>query len=114
MTRLERLRKLAEEHVEPGPNTGAEDIAEYLPEGFGPYRRDGDGSVCRPKRWAAVTRAGDLGYVYPAYDTAEDAQDRAVAYVGDDIYAEYPVCVVDLDTGRVLVPERTVNWKEAP
>lgn len=49
------------------------------------------------RRWCAVTSSGELTYLYPNWDTRSDAESRTVSYVDDDIYAESPLAVVDLD-----------------
>lgn len=56
------------------------------------------------QRYAAVTlhhydEGGFKHFIYPAYDTRRGAQDRAVEFAHDDIFAEGPVMVVNLDTG---------------
>jgi hypothetical protein len=107
--RAEALRELAEEfNITPGDQstTAGEDLAEYLadPGKLGP--------------WVAVTTAqGDSGYainyVYPC-ETRIAAQVRAASYVRNDIFPEYPVCVVNLDTGRGWFAELgVVRWSKA-
>jgi hypothetical protein len=86
--------------------TAGEDLAEYLqePEKLG--------------RWVAVTTAqGDSGcvinYLYPC-ETKLAAQKRSASYVRNDIFPEYPVCVVNLDTGRGWFAEiGVVRWSKA-
>ena len=112
MTRAEKradaLRELAREfEISPGDRSTAagEDLAEYLKE---------------PKnlgRWVAVTTAqGDSGnalnYLYPC-ETRAGAQARSASYLRNDIYPEYPVCVVNLDTGRGWFAEiGVVRWSK--
>lgn len=83
-------------------DSGAEDLKTYL---------DGT-SVCG--EWAAVTAsAGDSGevvYVYPYYDTRDDAIERATRYMDDDILQEMPRAVVNLDTGETWTPD----WAKLP
>lgn len=56
-------------------------------------------------RYAAVTlhhydESGGFKYfIYPAFDTLRCAQCRAVEFARDDIFAEAPAMVVNLDTG---------------
>jgi hypothetical protein len=107
--RVAALRELAEEfNITPGDQstTAGEDLAEYLkePEKLG--------------RWVAVTTAqGDSGYavnyLYPC-ETRAAAQNRSASYVCSDIFPEYPVCVVNLDTGRGWCAEiGVVRWSKA-
>jgi hypothetical protein len=107
--RAEALRELAKEFdITPGDHstTAGEDLAEYLeaPEELGP--------------WVAVTTAqGDSGYainyLYPCATRAA-AQTRSTSYLRNDIFPEYPVCVVNLDTGRGWFAELgVVRWSKA-
>jgi hypothetical protein len=107
--RAAALRELAKEFgIVPGDETttAGEDLPEYLgePEKLG--------------RWAAVTTAqGDSGYainyVYPC-ETRAEARRRSASYLRSDIFPEYPVCVVNLDTGRGWFAELGVlRWSEA-
>lgn len=99
--RLKALKELCEKHyLDPNDqNTAAEDIAPYL---------DGEEEI---NEWAAVTRNNDITYVYPIFDNAEDAKDRATEHIIDDIYSEQPVEVVNLDTGERLSPAwYTMKW----
>lgn len=63
-----------------------------------------------PSRYCAVTFAQDHRYVYPLYDTLAAAKAAAVEHVGDDIYAELPLEVVDLDTGKCWKAEIATKW----
>lgn len=107
--RAEALRKLAEEfNISPDDHstTAGEDLAEYLKE------------PAKLGRWVAVTSAqGDSGYavnyLYPC-ETRAAAQTRSASFVGSDIFPEYPVCVVNLDTGRGWFAEvGVVFWSKA-
>lgn len=99
------FRELALEHVPEDFNTGAEDVALHLPEGFGPYP-GGDFSV---GRFVSHTCSGELHYLYPC-STLADAKERTHRYVGDTIYAESPVAVHDLDTGDTHRPKLDTPW----
>lgn len=107
--RADALKELAREFdISPDDRaaTAGEDLAEYLnePEKLGP--------------WVAVTTAqGDSGcainYLYPC-ETRAAAQRRSASYLRNDIYPEYPVCVVNLDTGRGWFAELgVVRWSKA-
>lgn len=107
--RQRALRALAEKHVTADHNTGAEDVAAYLPGGFGPYKRDPKEAEL-PKRFVAHTCSAELHYLYADYDDLADAKQRATAFVGDTIYAESPVAVHDLDTGDEYRPKLDTPW----
>lgn len=95
------LRGLCDKHgLSPNDKTTAgEDIAPYL------------ANEISIARFAAVTRNGEIFYVIPDFATFAAAQGRAFEYVNDDIFAEWPVEVVDLDTGDTLVPDfAMVRW----
>lgn len=116
--RQDRLRTLARDHVSPSRNSGAEDVGEYLPEGFGPYR-PGEGESVTPIEgaWAAITQGGEFGYVYPGFATKQAAQDRAVEYSGDLTYAELPIAVANLDSGVYWFAHfdrMRVRWTRGP
>lgn len=107
--RSSALRELAEEFgITPGDHstTAGEDLSAYLddPAKLGP--------------WVAVTTAqGDSGYaikyLYPCGSRAE-ARARCASYLRSDIFPEYPVCVVNLDTGRGWSAELGVlRWSKA-
>lgn len=59
---------------------------------------------------AAITGGGTVTYVYPSHDTAPDAIEHAMRNVTDDIFAEMPRAVVDLDTGTTWAPK----WDALP
>lgn len=58
-----------------------------------------------PRRFVCVTEHNDKPFFLPTFDDAETAQARAVEYMYDDLFAEIPVAVVDLDTGERYYPE---------
>lgn len=65
-------------------------------------------------QWAAITTAGQgedqVWYIY-ACETQREAQKRAFEHLGDDIYAEMPVAVVDLDNGTRSQPRwDSLEW----
>lgn len=49
-------------------------------------------------RWIAITQAGEFVYLKPC-PTRRDAIDRTVENANDDIWAESPVAICDLDRG---------------
>lgn len=59
--------------------------------------------ACR--RFVCVTQHEGKPFFLPHFDTPTEAQARAVEYVNDDLYAEAPVCVVDLDSDQRWYPE---------
>jgi hypothetical protein len=96
------LRRLAAQHdVLPNTrSTAGEDLLDSLerPEQI--------------KRWCAVTQSSASGfhYLYPRYDTIEQAKDGATRYMEDATYDETPVEVVDLDTGERETADFSVRW----
>lgn len=63
--------------------------------------------------WAAVTECGEWRYIYPDFSHPLDAQNKAVENIGDDIHAESPVAVINLETGETLRPDwNTVEWRK--
>lgn len=107
--RQEAFKALCDYHgIVPGDcsTTAGEDAADYLPFEGGPAIRE-------ISQYCVVMRAGDIVYAYPTAETLEEAQTIARRYVGDDIYAEFPMELVDLDNGTRSFPIITVTW-EAP
>lgn len=112
MTRSERLEKLCEEfYLDPTSkrSTGDEDAGFYfLPED------DEESKPIRP--WVAVTTMGGEGahfYVYADFDTFGEAQRGAVENCGDGIFDEYPVAIVNLDTGERRLPRwGSLQWRK--
>jgi hypothetical protein len=113
MSRAEKraaaLRELAEEFdITPGDlsTTAGEDLAEYLE----------DPAKLEP--WVAVTTGQGhsghaINYLYPCASRAA-ARARAGSHIHSDIFPEYPVCVVNLDTGRGWFAELGVlRWSRA-
>jgi hypothetical protein len=90
--RRERLRALADYYGVDESTTAHEDLKPYL---------DGEGEIAA---FAAVTRGHFTAYIYPYCDTAEQAQDRAEHNIATDTVPEYPVAVVNLDTGETWDP----------
>lgn len=107
--RIEALRVLADEfwivmppegHAHAVSNT--EDLEPYL---LGEEPIDGPFAAVT----AGIGSSGDLHYyIYPGYEDSEGAGRKASENVTDDIYAESPVAVVNLDTGERLRPH--VSW----
>jgi len=113
MSRAEKraaaLRELAAEFdITPGDlsTTTGEDLAEYLED------------PAKLETWVAVTTGQGhsghaINYLYPCPSRAA-AQSRAGCHIRSDIFPEYPVCVVNLDTGRGWFAELGVlRWSKA-
>jgi hypothetical protein len=89
--RLANLTRATERFaIDTSPDTtGGEDLAPYLageePCGI----------------WCAITTGREITYAYPTFADAAAASGRACEDILDDIYAEYPVAVVNLDTGEI-------------
>lgn len=49
--------------------------------------------------YCLVTKHEDHRYLIPVFDTLAQAFARAESYVDDDIFTEYPVEIIDLDSG---------------
>lgn len=102
-SRETRYREVLDEFgVEPsqyGPDTGSEDAWIQLYTDEDPLRR-----------FCVVTAAGEHHYALARYDTLEDAKRAATSNVDDDIYAESPVLIVNLDTGARYKP----LWCDVP
>lgn len=83
-----------------------DDYDREVEEDVRPYFRDGGAEDLY--RYVAVTRGGGDGKVffYPVYAQKDDAIARCVEFAEDDIYAEIPVEVHDLDSGCSFLP----NW----
>lgn len=60
--------------------------------------------------WVCITEHEGRTFFLPAFDDAETATLRAVLYVRDDIWAEVPVAVANLDTLQSLTPV----WSQLP
>jgi hypothetical protein len=102
--RIEAYRKVLEEfYIDPEDirYSGGEDAAEYL-------------SGERPiERFCVVTVSGEFGYAYALDASLENAKERAMLNITDDCFAETPVAIIDLDTGKQFVPKwSTVQWEE--
>lgn len=100
MTRLERLHRLIEFYGVTWDDDP--DIEENLDK-FTVYRNT-------PSQWAAVTQTAVGTYIYPVYDSKAAAIARANEYPADDLCPEWPVAVVDLDTGETFTPA----WTKLP
>ena len=65
-------------------------------------------------RWLAITAAGESRYG-TVHHSLTLAKDRAVPHAEDNIFAESPIAIVDLDTGRVRAPAfYRVAWVAQP
>ena len=93
--RLEAFRALCDAYgvLEDEGYSGYEDAMEYI---------DGERPI---ERFAVVTASSEWAYVNARTETLEAAQRSAVANVSDDIFAEGPVEIVDLDTGEHYRPK---------
>lgn len=105
-TRLENLKiAMAKFAVD------ADDYDEDVEEDLRPYLEPG----ARISRWMPITEHGDKMYLYPCYGTLEAAVDRLEEYAADDIFAEVPCGVIDLDTGEFFRVDRVrVELTENP
>lgn len=74
-----------------------EDLAEYLYD------------EVRLGQWCVVTTAGEYTYLH-VVETYNDASSRAEQHIDNDLYAESPHELVDLDTGDVHTPRFEVSW----
>lgn len=84
-------------------STATEDLAPYL-------RPDDPVEI---ERFALVTKHDDGRFVMPDFDWLEQAFDRACRHVDSDVFTEYPVTVVDLDSGKRWLPGVPLfNWNE--
>lgn len=105
-TRERRLRDLGIRwSLEIGGNSNSadEDFTEYFVSPRQPIRR-----------YAAITTAGDFVYIKADYPNLNEAKEAALANVNDNIYAETPLAVVDLDTGRTYQPDfSTIVWRQS-
>ena len=103
MTRAERFTKLIESYGHEPDDYDAgeeEDPRIYL---------DGTETL---ERFCCVTAHGEKTFFLPAFDAPAVAMARAVEYATDNIWAETPVAVVDLDTGREWKPMwETLDWR---
>jgi hypothetical protein len=65
-------------------------------------------------RYVAVTRSsgeeGEWTYLY-CFPTFDAAVERATEFIGDSLFEEFPVCVVDLETGDRHVAKINVTWE---
>lgn len=102
--RREALRALAGTHgltIGSYRTTANEDISEFF----------GDDPT-RIERWAAVTAGSEIRYIYPLYQRKSDAVAKATEHIGDSIFAEFPVAVVNLDTGTRYTPRwSSLVWR---
>jgi hypothetical protein len=100
--RRDALSKLAGEHlVDPADaNSSGEDLTAYL------------ASPATIRRWAAVMHAPETGIVYlrPDFKDRDAAMAYAVELMGDLLYPEFPLAVVDLDTGKQFKAELVAKW----
>lgn len=67
-----------------------------------------------PGRYCALTTHDDSFFVIADFDSLEPAQERAVEHMADDIFAEQPVAVIDLDTGERWDAVPTATWSHRP
>lgn len=99
--RLEAYKKLLEElSIDPTDDS---------------YSGGGDAGIyCRCpgmiQRFAVHTVTGEYSYLYAKSDTFEEAQKLAMDHIDDNVYAETPVFIVDLDTGDRWLP----HWPSLP
>lgn len=106
MNRLERFEQLCEDEgldYTRVTYSGAEDALEYI---------NGEKPV---GRWVLITRASEnSGFVYAYHEeTYQDVIERAGQYIGDSVFEELPVLVMNMDTGDYLWAEFEVRWVAA-
>lgn len=101
-TRRAALQRLAAEHaIQPNARTTAgEDLLDNL---------EHPGQI---KQWCAVTQSSDSGlrYLYPRFESREQAREGATLYMRDATYDETPLEIVDLDTGEREEADLSVRW----
>jgi hypothetical protein len=108
--RREALRKLCDRvglEIKPdGPwdTSGEEDIAEFFENSEVPAKDIHE--------WAVVTQHDEYDYVYPQYDDLDAAIARAEEFVGDSTFGEFPVEIVNLDSGEKFTPRITFTWSK--
>lgn len=116
--RQQALLALCDEHglqIYGDSTCASEDIAAFFPLII-PARGREDQTEKRlpaeqqPERYCAVTLHDDIVYLTPLYRRVADAKARAVEFIDDSIHSEFPVEVVDLDTGRRWRPQLSVTW----
>lgn len=65
-------------------------------------------------RFVCVTQHDEKVFFLPHFFDLEDAQARTWEYVGDDIWAETPVEVYDLDTDTTYRPVwESIQWRSS-
>lgn len=105
MTRLDTLKELLERYKQTVDDYDT-DVEEDLRPYFNGKEEIG--------RYCCVTAHDyDLGSKYfflVSFDTLEQAQSRATEFMADDLYAERPISIVDLDTGERWLPVLDVHW----
>ena len=109
--RLEAIKKIAERHhITWDPEQGAESTMDEDTQLYFLDRDDEDRKV--PARFAVLKEGGESGNfcVYADYETLADAKADACEHIEDDIFAETPVAIYDLDENTVLVPD----WQKVP
>lgn len=108
MNRRERLQKLIDWYGQ-----AVEDYDSDVEEDLRPYLNEGHPEPKAPGRYVCVTQHGEKTFFLPFFDSLGEAQERAVEYVNDDIFAEQPVEVFDLDTGEAHMPEWSkIEWEK--
>ncbi len=86
------------------------DGATYSGEEDAKLQLDGDDPI---RKYAIVTVSGEYPYVTARHDTLRLAKRAATSYVSDDVYAESPVLIVNLDTGTRYEPDwDALPWKK--
>lgn len=94
---------LARYSIDPDDDSysGAEDAKEFI---------SGEREI---RRFASVTvSGGEFWYVRADWATKDEAQSHAVSNIDDDVFAETPILVVDLETGQEWGPDwNSLNWQ---
>jgi hypothetical protein len=69
-------------------------------------------ATSQPGRYCALTTHDDSFFAIADFETLEAAQERAVEHMADDIFAEQPVAILDLDTGQRWDAVPTATWAQ--
>lgn len=85
-----------------------DDYDEEVEEDPRPYLRDDDPTPL--ERYVCVTDHEGRAFFLPTFTDVFSAQARAVEYARDDLFAETPVAIIDLDTGDEWTPQ----WSSMP
>lgn len=112
--RLEAMKKIAERHhIIWDPEKEAESTMDEDTQAYFLERDDEERKV--PEQFAVLKIGGESGNycIYADYVTLNIAAVSAFEHVEDDVFAETPVAIYDLDTGDVFEPDwDRMPWKK--